>query len=68
MSDHHLCADRQMRHCLRPASENRLTAAATLTVGLPSRQQHLQAVPEHDCGGRPGRHYRTVCGGKERML
>lgn len=32
-----------------PTPEDRLTAAATLAVGLAPRQQHLQAVPKHGC-------------------
>lgn len=67
-SDHLLCADRQMRHCLWLASENTLTAAATLAVGLPSRQQHLQAVPKHDCSRCPGLDYRKNLLGKEERI
>jgi len=47
------------------ASEDRLTAAAALAVGLPSRQQHLQAVPKHDCSWCPGPNYRKICWKKE---
>lgn len=43
----------------RPRTE--LTAAATLAVSLPSRQQHLQAVPKHDCSRWPGPDYRKIC-------
>lgn len=67
-SEHLLCADRQMFvHSLCLASEDRLTAAATLAVGLPSRQQHLQAVPKHDCSRCSGLHYRKICWGKKRQ-
>ena len=54
-------------HGLWLASEERLTAAATLAVGLPSRQQHLQAVPKHDCSRCPGLHYRKICWEKKRQ-
>lgn len=50
-----------MRGCLWMPWRHTLTAAATLAVGLPPRQQHLQAVPEHDCGRRPGRDDTEIC-------
>lgn len=62
MNEHFLCVDSRVRHRLQAPSENRLTAAATLAVGLASRQQHLQTVPEHDCSRRPGRDDRKICG------